>query len=181
MFKPLAWLAFLAILGLAETAFPETAHANHRQAATERLVHWAGCKAPVVTSDERSVLESFYDLGHTLYVGTDHDVPYGVWLIVLFHETAHCLQYQELGQAMEYSYAVDPMAFELDADRHAATLVCGLGLDGPGFLHDAFVWILKVYGYDGDENHGTLAQRIHAGDNACMAPTPLQAPLRHAL
>src|SRR5439155_3374955 len=137
--KPLIWVTVLAVLGLADVAY-----ADHRQHATEQLVKWAGCKAPVVTSDERSVLESFYN-GKALYVGTDTDTPYDVWLMVLFHETAHCLQYQVHGLDMVFDYTIDPKPWELDADRQAAVLTCGLGLDGPKLLHDLFVWAYKEY------------------------------------
>lgn len=161
----------LAFLGLADTAY-----AHHLQKPTERLVAWAGCKAPVVTSDEHSSLDSFYD-GKRIYVGTAMDTPYEVWLMILLHETSHCLQYQKYQDAMADTYAWDPMPWELDADRQSAVLACGLGLDGPRLLHDLFVWAKEKYGYEGDESHGTLAQRIHMGDGACV-PAPVEAPVK---
>jgi hypothetical protein len=140
-------------------------------------VAWAGCKAPVVTSDDHSVLESFFD-GDALYIGTAADTPYYVWLMVMFHETAHCRQYQAGEELMSAAYALDPKPWELDADKQSAWLACSLGLDGPALLHDLFIWAYKNYGYDGDSEHGTMAERIHAGDGACTPPAPLEAPVR---
>ena len=172
----------LAALLLVSVALVAPAVADHFQSPTERLARWAGCKAPVHTSDAVSVLESFYapedsvwgGYERGLYIGTRKDTPAYVGLMVTLHEVGHCLQHQT-GTLDE----MDTVTRELDADRYAADLACGLGLDGRSLLHELFVWAFQVYGYDGDENHGTMVQRIHAGDRAsrCDLP-PAQAPFR---
>lgn len=169
----------LAALALSLLAFAAPAWADHRQAETERLVRWAGCHAPVHTSDQVSVLASFYspDGGlyyePGLYIGTAAGVPGFVRLMVTLHETGHCLQHQE-GAMDAFTNMVD---LELDADRRAADLACGLGLDGRALLHDLFVWAYRVFGYTGDWLHGTLAQRIEQGERASRCGVrPVEAP-----
>jgi hypothetical protein len=58
------------------------------------------------------------------------------------------------------------VAYELDADRRSADLACGLGLDGRKLLHDTFQWAHDSFGYNGDDHHGTLAERMSQGDKA---------------
>ncbi len=126
---------------------------------------WAQCHATVVTSDQHSPIESFYQpLTHTLYIGTEEDssVPYYAGLIILLHEVGHCLQ-DESGWLDAHP---DTVERELDADRRSADLACGMGLDGRRLLHDTFVWAHDRFDYNGDEDHGSLAERISQGDNA---------------
>lgn len=142
------------------------AAADHRQAPYERLVRWAQCTATFVTSDEVPVLRSYYDsVEHTLYIGTAElpGLSQELAEIVLFHEIGHCLQ-EQAGLFRDLPTIVT----ELDADRWAADLACALDRDGKRLLHDFFVWAKQTFGYDGDPDHGTLAQRTAQGDNAAM-------------
>lgn len=130
------------------------------------MVEWAGCTAEADVDPEDSVVNSYYVPGyHVIHIGAkdDPEIPYFAGLIILLHETGHCLQAQEGGLG---SYSIEPKRFELDADRRSADLACGLGLDGRGLLRQTFQWAHDAFGYDGDENHGTLAQRISQGDLA---------------
>lgn len=141
-----------------------------------KIVAWAGCSAEVHVSDQHSPAESFYDsMNHAMYVGTreDGDIPYYAGLIILLHETGHCLQKQS-GFYSPYEYRRNPVPFELEADRQSADLACGLGLDGKRLLQDTFKWTHDTFGYDGDDNHGTLAERISMGEKApaCVKPEP---------
>ena len=133
-----------------------------------KIVAWAGCNAALFTSDQASPAESFYDSTyHQMYIGTheDTDIPYYAGLTILLHETGHCLQ-DQMGTLTGDAYRADPVRFELDADRWAADLMCGLGLDGRSLLRQTFEWARDAFGYQGDEGHGTLAQRIGQGENA---------------
>jgi hypothetical protein len=173
MFRRLAAALLVSLLVVVGPAV-----ADHFQSSTERLVRWTGCTAPVHTSDAVSVLNSFYAPSDSmfgergLYIGTKKDTPDYVQIMVTLHEAGHCLQHQA-----GILYVTDTVTLELDADRYAADLACSLGLDGRGLLHDLFVWAFRVYGYDGDPRHGTMVERIHAGDLAsrCHAPAE-QAP-----
>jgi hypothetical protein len=151
--------------------------AEHRQDSYADIVKWAGCEANLVTSDERQIIESFYSPGkHTLYIGTRdvEGLPQSVAVIVLYHEIGHCLQ----AQSGLLTTWLPRIYLELDADRWAADLACARHLDGKRMLHDIMVWAYKTYGYEGDYDHGTLAQRIAQGDNALMCRLPrIEAPL----
>jgi hypothetical protein len=161
-----------ALLLVALAAAP--AGADHLQQPYERLVRWAGCEAVLVTDDTESATSSFYvSQLHGLFIGTRPDMPSDLALVIVLHEIAHCLQYQD-GSAARIGRGP---ALELDADRRAAELACALGLDGPRLLHDLFVWAYATLGYVGDEGHGTSAERISQGAaarGACVRP-PQQA------
>lgn len=170
-------MKWLLVLALIFTSLALPADAEHRQVPYEDIIAWSGCKAALVTSDDRYVIESFYNLmTSTLYIGTKDtaDLPQEVAEMVLFHEIGHCLQHQ----AGLFNEPIPRVVVELDADRWAADLACGLHRDGKRLLHDIFVWAYETLGYEGDPGHGTLAQRIAQGDNAAMCKlTPRQAPL----
>lgn len=132
-----------------------------------QVVQWAGCHAAVAVDAESSPVESFYvPSAHTMVVGTkmDDSVPYYVGVFILLHETGHCLQDESGWLSKQY----DIVTVELDADRRASDLACGMGLDGRQISHDTFTWVHDTFGYDGDWNHGSLAQRM-AQANAAHA------------
>jgi hypothetical protein len=133
----------------------------------ESMVKWAGCNAPVYTSYDESVLSSFYRSGDGIYIGlgTAPRLTDEMMMVVIFHETGHCLQ-DQLGYLYSMRDEKGTVAVELDADRWAAQLLCGYRMDGKQLLHDIFVWAYKTYGYDGDWNHGTIWERISQGNNA---------------
>src|SRR5258706_5076347 len=141
--------------------------AEHKTASYLDLVRWAGCRAELVTSDDVEMRSSNYTtLDHTLYIGTKvtEGLRPDLAEMILFHEIGHCLQDQEgmLGPGMEI------MRIELDADRHAANLACGLGRDGTRLLRELFEWAKVTFNYDGDYIHGTLDQRIAQASHASM-------------
>ena len=171
--------AFLLAFGL--VAIPATA--THRQEPYEALVRWATCRAELVTNDDYLTVESYYmpdGSGHgVLYIGTkDMDgLPRELSEMMLFHEIGHCLQDQA---GLLSDPAISRVQLELDADRWAADLACGLHRDGKRLLRDLFIWTWEQFGYEGDIRHGTLAQRMAQGDNAAMCKLiPIQAPVTH--
>jgi hypothetical protein len=130
-----------------------------------KVVSWAGCHATVAVEPDQSPAHSYYiPQLHTLVVGTheDSDIPYYAGLFILFHETGHCLQH-ESGWLEKQT---DIVTVELDADRRAADLACGMGLDGRQMLVDTFEWAKRVLGYNGDPDHGTLEMRESQALNA---------------
>lgn len=134
-----------------------------------KIAAWAGCRATVVVSDQSPVTSFYNSLDHVLVIGggEDPNVPYYAGLIILLHETGHCLQDQAdvLG-----GYGDNPVRYELGADLIAADLACALGMDGAQMLRDTFDWAHDEFGYDGDPMHGTLDERKSQGDMAphCM-------------
>lgn len=132
------------------------------------IVRWAGCQADIDVDETDSVAGSFYAPGMFLHIGAkpDDTLPYYAGLIILLHETGHCLQYQANPLTHEWNYRQNPVKYELDADRRSADLACSLGLDGRKLLHDTFQWAHDELGYNGDDRHGTLAERMSQGDNA---------------
>lgn len=133
------------------------------------IKEWAGCKADLELVWDRSPVTSYYIGGDpgTLVVGAYEDpgIPYYAGLLIFLHEVGHCLQDQD-GLLGGYITQEGRVAIELDADRYAADLACRFGLDGKGLLHDLFIWARDTFGYNGDSDHGTLAQRMAQGDNA---------------
>jgi hypothetical protein len=134
-----------------------------------KMAAWAGCRAQVIVTDDSPVTSYYNSLWHTLVIGGGEDsgVPYYAGLIILLHETGHCLQDQNgtLGD-----YGMDPVPYELDADRTAADLACSMGMDGAQMLRDTFDWAHEKFGYNGDPMHGSLDERKSQGDLAphCM-------------
>lgn len=153
------------------------AFAEHRQDGYESWVKWAGCDATLVTDDDREIVSSHYNIvTRTLVIGAKDrsDLPREIAEMILFHEIGHCLQQQ----AGMFEAMTPIIVIELDADRWAADLACGMGRDGQRLLHDLMVWAKEVFDYDGDPWHGSLAQRIAQGKNAAFCRiAPHQAPL----
>ena len=172
MKRLLAALVFVTVL------FAGVASAGHKQEEYWRYARWAGCTAALITSDERSILESFYrPYTHALYIGTQ-DTSQHFMLIVLFHEIGHCLQFQRYTLPEIQEIYQTRVALELDADRLAADLACSMGMEGKRMLRDIFEWAHEEFGYDGDPEHGSLAERIGQGELApACNPAPIQAPI----
>lgn len=169
-----AYVATLAVVALASLGAYSalTTPWQFDPAAYPRVVAWAGCTARVVADDAASPAESFYVPGaHVIVVGTheDRDLPYYAGLFILFHETGHCLQAQD--GTMDRLWGAP---LELDADRRASDLACGLGLDGRQIAQDTWDWAQRELGYNGDHGHGTLAERRAQAANAhaCDRPEP---------
>src|SRR5882724_4484146 len=135
------------------------------QETPQDIVKWAGCKAPVVTSELHSIYESGYN--GTLYIGTEPGEPADVYEIILLHEIGHCLQDQRYTEGMDWSYSADPMKFELEADMISADLACKRGQEGVRMVNLVLDRVHDKYGYNGDSDHGTLQERR---DAAAMAP-----------
>ena len=138
------------------------------------LVSYSGCKAAVVENESAGPEQSFFavdESGPFIVIGVngDSDLPMFVGTMILLHEAGHCLQYQE---GLLGDYRNDPKKYELDADRRAADLACGMGMDGRGMLKDLFVWAREVLGYTGDMWHGTSDERMAQGDRARRCDKP---------
>jgi hypothetical protein len=130
-----------------------------------KIAAWAGCHAAVAVNPDESPITSYYSsTAHVLVVGTHEDdqIPYYAGLIILLHETGHCLQDEEGWLDKQ----TDIVVVELDADRRAADLACGMNLDGRGLLVATFEWAKEVIGYNGDPDHGTLEMRESQAANA---------------
>ena len=107
------------------------------------------------------------DPGGTVYIGTSAHIPPHLAVIIVLHEIGHCLQDQE---SVDGLYGVTmregQLAVELDADRRAADLACGLHLDGVALLRELFEYAQKEFDYEGDYLHGTRGERISQGERA---------------
>lgn len=168
-----AFLSAVLALALVVASTLVPAQASYYLPTPEDMVRWAGCSATLVTSPLHSPFESFYDPdSNRLYFGTrpepglDPDAP----LQILMHEAAHCLKTQEEhGWA---GYPKNPVAYELEADERGADLLCRDYRDGARINHDLLVYVNERYGYEGDDTHGTLAQRIAAGYSAPACAKP---------
>jgi hypothetical protein len=134
-----------------------------------KMVQWAGCTAELDVDENDSPAGSYYVPGyHVLHIGAKDDpaIPYYAGLMILLHETGHCLQFQANPEEHVRNYRANPVKYELDADRRSADLACGLGLDGRTLLRQTFQWAHDSFGYNGDDQHGTLVERMSQGDNA---------------
>jgi hypothetical protein len=58
--------------------------------------------------------------------------------------------------------------FELDADTRAAEYLCRHGIDGRSVYYDLLMYAKEHLGYEGDDGHGTLQERIDAASRAPM-------------
>jgi hypothetical protein len=178
----------IRLLGLLLALMVLVAPVSAGEPSYQDIVQTMGCRAPVFTSNEVSPLSSFYlshdavDIWGTvyrsgLYLGTESDVPPELALIIVLHETGHCLQHQAYGDLFEPLYALYPAVFELDADRQAADMACQMGRDGDGLMRQLLEWVHARYGYDGDPDHGTLIERMSMGHGApACHPVHVQSP-----
>lgn len=152
------------------------AGASRYQETPQELAKWAGCKAAVTTSDEHSIFESFYHNDH-LYIGTMPGETPEVYEMVILHEIGHCLQDQELEGNLDQFYPYDTQFFELNADMRAADLACRRGQEGSRLGSLLLDRAHEKFGYNGDDNHGTLEMRRLA---AMQAPACRIQPIQGA-
>lgn len=139
------------------------------------ISRWAGCKAGVIIDWERSPVFSYYtrEAKYIMIGGLDDGkMPYYAGLMIFLHEVGHCLQDQN-GELI--TYPMNPKKYELDADRYSADLSCKLGLNGRSLLKELFDWAKEAFGYEGDPDHGTMAERIAQGlkATACDVAFPM--------
>lgn len=154
------------------TFLPVAGQASWYKETPEELVRWAGCTAAVKVEPSMSAADSYYrPSSHTIFIGSADDAPEYVKETILFHETGHCLQAQQPGGFAQdrYQAASD---LELEADWYAANLECARHRPGIQYLRDVMQWAHDTFDYDGDWMHGSLEQRMHAGDNAPSCQTP---------
>ena len=160
----------LAGLALVLTLAPVPSIGDHRQLATEAVVRAEHCTARVVTGDDHDGTESYYQpMIHTLYIGTSDSTPPMVSLLILLHEIGHCHQYQEMTVPVQVALYPTAPSKELDADMRSGRMACELGIDGHTEIRKLFAWAKETFGYEGDSNHGTAAERIAAFDAGCDA------------
>lgn len=143
------------------------------------IAEWAGCTAvtlyDVRTSDE--AFNAYFGVtpatGQPAIILVNRDaVPDQHVFTVFLHELAHCLQYKD-GSIFRLGHP----EVELDADGRAAQLACALHMDGPRMLRELFEWINQTYGYEGDPDHGTLAERVSRGSAARSYCPAYEMPL----
>lgn len=139
------------------------------------IAEWAGCEN--VTVVEADILNAYFGVDYggspVILIGTQF--PEEHRLTVFLHELGHCLQYMD-GSIMKMA----SVTRELDADGRSAQLACALHMNGPQMVRDLLVWIHVTFGYDGDEDHGTLVQRIEQGNRAKGWCPSTQAPYLQA-
>lgn len=166
-------LLILALTGLL-ALLPLQSSASWYNPTPQELVKWAGCNAQVITSDEHSAAESFYNRGR-IYFGTAPDVPKPMARMILLHEIGHCLQDQALNGNIDEYYPLDRVTFELDADRISAELACSRGEEGVRLQRELLDWVHDTYNYNGDAGHGSLDQRKAAGASAQACHKDIQS------
>lgn len=160
------WLIGL-VMGVMLLGAAAPLHGDHQQLSVEQIVKDSQCTARVVTSDVRNATESHYNiLQHTLYIGTNGDIEPDFALIVIFHELGHCRQYQEFTIPQLNQLFSESKERELDADMRGADMACRAGLNAPKVGRRLFEWAKEKFNYDGDSDHGTVAERIAAMDRA---------------
>lgn len=93
--------------------------------------------------------------------GTDDDVVRDI----ILHESDHCIMF-EIYNLNEYEYASNKMKYELEADRYAANKLCQMGYDGKAIARKTLETAYNLFGYTGDEDHGTAEQRIKVANSA---------------
>lgn len=141
----------------------------------ENLVRSTGCKAPITTSPNVSIFGSMYvpagvsvfslDDTDRIYIGIQPGVDDDIMRDIILHESDHCLQFEYYGTSPS-DYASDPVKYELEADRYAADKLCRMGYDGKAITIKTLQYAHDTFGYNGDENHGTLEQRMSQANNA---------------
>lgn len=167
-------LCLVAVLALSASASAGPAISTDVETLTS-IAEWAGCEnVTVVASDMLNAYFGVdYDGSPVIVIGTQF--PEQHRLTVFLHELGHCLQYMD-GTIMK----MDSETRELDADGRAAQLACALHMDGPRMLRELFEYARAEFGYDGDPDHGTLAQRIEQGNRAKSWCPNIQAPFLQA-
>ncbi len=158
----------LAGLALALSLVPIQGMSDHRQLATAAVVSAERCTAKVITGDDHDATESYYQpITHTLYIGTSEAGSPMIGLLILLHEIGHCQQYQEMTIPLQIALYPTTASKELDADMRSGRMACDMGIDGHTEIRKLFAWAKDTFGYTGDDNHGSAAERIAAFDAGC--------------
>src|SRR5437660_747573 len=97
-------------------------------ASRNALLSWlpTGTKVTMLSDEGESVLSSYYNYGEQImYIGLakENNLTDNMSLIVVFHETGHCMQ-DQLGYMRSLWEEKGTVGVELDADRWAAQLAC---------------------------------------------------------
>jgi hypothetical protein len=174
-------IRLLACLALCLALFtPASASSD----ALDVFAHWAGADSGldlrITQTDDPDISGGFIPPGTycmmfgcmiverpTIFVSIGKDVPLDAAEFIIAHELRHYVQWK-LGY-LEGDF--DHLVMEHDADIAGQQAMCRIGQPQAG--EDAFNIIHQVTGYEGDEDHGTLASRISAVRSACE-PDPVQ-------
>lgn len=90
------------------------------------------------------------------------DFPEAFQRVIFYHELGHCLQMEE-GATF-----TDLIQAEQDADVRGANFDCADGGNGVADTKTYFEYLKDKYGYEGDEDHGTVEEReAVVAANAC--------------
>jgi hypothetical protein len=173
-----------ALLLTVSLLVPASASALSIQTDTQTLTaiaEWAGCKNVLVADVTESGGFGFNAyFGVNTYTGqpviviiNGHEIPEQHRFTVFLHELGHCLQYMD-GSI----FRMDTVTRELEADARAVQLACALHMDGPRMLRELWDWANAEFGYEGDPDHGTLAQRIEQANNGRSYCPNVQAPFQ---
>jgi hypothetical protein len=138
----------------------------------ERFIRWAGCyNAQVVTDTRYPAGTSQFalvpdllsgEVTEILFVGTKpSQLTESDEMYIVAHETTHCLQWESRG--VDFLAQAETLegvkAIELEADQNAARLLCRYHRDGIRQGMELWDHVHELFGYEGDETHGTLAER----------------------
>lgn len=147
------------LLALALCLLAAPAAALTQREATD-LVADTGCTADVVTiaAPEMSGFNAFYSWSHHIGLINFDRIPRSWQLLILYHESWHCLQ------RMHYGFP-GGHATEWDADGYAISRLSDHGLDGAEVNAGLWAYVYNATGYLGEdaEVHGLVTHRIMRG------------------
>ena len=95
----------------------------------------------------------------TIYLWHGAGVPDSIMRMILWHEIGHYDQWKRMGEAYRPWYRENPVRAEWDADVYQIRASCEAGIDPTRTIWDMWSWVF-LDGYEGDDNHGTLLERI---------------------
>jgi hypothetical protein len=138
----------------------------------EKFIRWSGCHAAQVVTDTRypagtsqfALVPNLLtgEVEEILFVGTKpSQLTVDDEMYIVAHETTHCLQWEARGYDLlvQAQTPEGRKAIELEADQNAAWLLCRYHKDGIQIGTRLWDHVHELFGYEGDEDHGTLAER----------------------
>lgn len=101
----------------------------------------------------------------TIRVAVSKTMPPDVQEFLIAHELAHYGQWKH--GSLDSVTTANIKEYENNADLIGQQTLCQIGQPHAG--RDTFAWLQAALGYTGDENHGTLDERIAITEHACDA------------
>lgn len=132
------------------------------QPEAQALARWAGTDVPVSYAETAGTdVTAYFDVD---WLGVDPHIllvlperwPESWKQLVLFHEVRHAVQFR-LGRLGD-----DAVVKELEADYYAVMAGCARGIQVSDWLA-VWSWFRSEFGYDGDDSHGSLDDRLRMG------------------